>query len=848
VGPSGQLDVTNSSLGSTDVSVSVMGYFSMGGGLAAGDTYVGVPESVMVDTRSGVGAPKAQLAAGASLTVQVAGQQGVPSDAVGVSVFVGAANGSAAGYLDAYPSDQSDPGMRVLSYQAQSSPVRNLFVGGLSASPAGELTVVNEGSAPVDVILDLVGYFVGPTNSEAGETFIPLTPSLLQTSTQLAANGSLTFTALGVGGVPTAGVSEVAQSVEAVNPVATGWLTVYATGGTASGPVVNFVANDSQDNDLDTAMLSAVSPTGQETIVNNSSGTVSVIVTLRGYFASPAAPSAPLTPYGALLQDGSDTAVITWAQPVTDGGASITGYQATIYNSDGSVNQTLNTGSTTYDATATNLNPSGTYSVGIAAVNSVGSGAAATSGLYVCYSNCSNGASPPAGPQTLSGQVVASNGQPVASDDVALFATDPPTSSTTSWTAIALGTVTTNSSGQWSFTLPAYSGLPSGAQQLANNDNGYLDVLAQAHATATANGTIYLEYGDTIESGWVGTSTTTGAVSLVTPTAQTMTLEPQPGSSFSQDTTQNENATWAANNSPTAVDGNDNVIGDGDHAYTDLPVDNYGYQEIGGNSTFDPNIASDGTDLSQVSASPDNPDYCGPAQYTVLSSTWSYTVVGEHHASANSKGGFLYANGASSQIGDYTSQSGTDWTFSGFDTFATGQTLSQGPEEGPSNGHQVVLALAYQKDVVHQWCSPGRGPNDIPNTIELTWYVIKNNGLYNPGNGFVVMKDGADVSKYDSRTYWLDYLYGTPQFINTIPVNYGFSINKNQALTYGFSASVFGIGVTSQTTHSTSVTQSYAAGTTSTDDHFVWGDNGPYTSDPKVVYNYDCPTHTMWCG
>ena len=45
---------------------------------------------------------------------------------------------------------------------------------------------------------------------------------------------------------------------------------------------MNFNAADSQDNDMAARLLSAVSPTGQETITNHSSGTVDVVVSVRG--------------------------------------------------------------------------------------------------------------------------------------------------------------------------------------------------------------------------------------------------------------------------------------------------------------------------------------------------------------------------------------------------------------------------------------------------------------------------------------------------------------------------------------------------------------------------------------
>jgi hypothetical protein len=387
VGAGGTLALTNQSTGSVDAAVTIFGYFSTSDYTTAGDTYVGVPETVLVDTRSGIGAPEAQIASNSSLTIQVTGESGVPSDAVGASLFIGAANASTTGYLTAYPTGGTNTGYSVLSYVA-STTVRDLYFGALSSS--GELTVENKGSEPVDFVIDLEGYLLGPTSVEAGEAYVPLMPTVLSTS-NLAANSSVTIQATGNAGLPSSGVAEVVQSVEAKNPTATGWLTVYATGGTASGPVVNFSADDSEDNDLDTGIVSTVSPDGEETVKNNSSGSVSITVSVRGYYASAAVPDAPNNVDGALLQDGSDTATLSWQAPFSDGGAAITSYVASVYNSGGSLNQAITTDGNTFTATATSLNPSDSYTVGVVAENAIGESSSTTADIQALNSGDSVG-------------------------------------------------------------------------------------------------------------------------------------------------------------------------------------------------------------------------------------------------------------------------------------------------------------------------------------------------------------------------------------------------------------------------------------------------------------------------
>jgi hypothetical protein len=80
-------------------------------------------------------------------------------------------------------------------------------------------------------------------------------------------------------------VPAVAESVAAISPTATGYLSAYPAGATdPHNPGVNFTVGDYQDNDIATPILAAMSPTGRETIANHSSGTVDVVVSVRGYY------------------------------------------------------------------------------------------------------------------------------------------------------------------------------------------------------------------------------------------------------------------------------------------------------------------------------------------------------------------------------------------------------------------------------------------------------------------------------------------------------------------------------------------------------------------------------------
>ncbi|HET9895477.1 MAG TPA: fibronectin type III domain-containing protein, partial [Streptosporangiaceae bacterium] len=387
VSASGYVSVTNDSSGTTDASVTVLGYVQDETAQQAGDLYAPLPYAGILDTRSGLGAPRAQIPAGGSLTFQVTGVGGVPADAAGVAVYLGVSNESQSGWVSAFAADRSDPGLRVLSYQPTDK-VRNLYVGPLSAS--GQLTVVNHGSAAVDMMAAVQGYLISPMASELGDTYNAVTPQRIADTrngtggvpaTSIPAGGSITFAATGVDGVPSSGVPAVVEGVAASNPTATGFLSVYAAGTTDPGNgAVNFNSADQQDNDLTTALVSSVSPTGEQTITNHSTGTVDVVVSIRGYYIAPTGPSAP-DQADAGNQNG--TATVDWAAPVSDGGAPITSYQVTVYNADGSVNQSVSAGPADTSATISGLSATGSYSASVYAVNPVGSSDAATMSINV---------------------------------------------------------------------------------------------------------------------------------------------------------------------------------------------------------------------------------------------------------------------------------------------------------------------------------------------------------------------------------------------------------------------------------------------------------------------------------
>ena len=146
----GKVRIKNA-LGATHVLVDVAGYFGDG----TGGRYVSVPPKRIVDTRSGIGAPKAKVGS-APLVVQIRGANGVPaSGADAVQINLTAVGPTKDTYLTVYPSGTDLPNSSNLNLPANS--VRSN--GAIARLGADGKIVVAVGSGASDVLVDVVGYF-----------------------------------------------------------------------------------------------------------------------------------------------------------------------------------------------------------------------------------------------------------------------------------------------------------------------------------------------------------------------------------------------------------------------------------------------------------------------------------------------------------------------------------------------------------------------------------------------------------------------------------------------------------------------------------------------------------------
>jgi hypothetical protein len=152
----GTITVVNNN-GSADLIIDVEGYFTSNLATSTGYSLTNVTGARIADTRTNSTAPFANstLQPNASITIQITGINSVPITAQAVVINVTATNTMGWGYLSVTPDGSSSTSDVNFTNAGQST--ANLDIATLS--PQGTITITNGSTTPVDVVVDLFGYY-----------------------------------------------------------------------------------------------------------------------------------------------------------------------------------------------------------------------------------------------------------------------------------------------------------------------------------------------------------------------------------------------------------------------------------------------------------------------------------------------------------------------------------------------------------------------------------------------------------------------------------------------------------------------------------------------------------------
>ncbi len=309
VGTGGKVSFYNA-IGSTQVIADVQGYF------AGGSQYAPLTPARVLDTRGGVGAPKARVGQGATISVPVLNRGGVPASGVSAVVLnVTAVNPSKDTYVSVFPAGGTRPGISNLNPAAG----RNVAVAVFAQPGTGGAVSLWNAIGSVDLIADVTGYF---TN---GGQYRPVTPTRMFDSRgsfgRLGPGQAADMQVTGYDGVPVTGASAVVLSITAVLPSAGGYITEYPYGQPlAKVSNINFAAGATTPN-LVVAKVGA----GGYISVYNALGDVHFIVDVMGYLTTDATPQASV----------SQSAVASVRTDGTAGSAEASGTCASTVSQDG---------------------------------------------------------------------------------------------------------------------------------------------------------------------------------------------------------------------------------------------------------------------------------------------------------------------------------------------------------------------------------------------------------------------------------------------------------------------------------------------------------------------------------
>jgi hypothetical protein len=293
----------------TQVVFDVTGYFSAG----AGSTWLPLGPTRFLDTR--IAGSGGVFRSQTPRSIRIAGVNGVPAGAVGVTANVTAVDETSDGYLSVTRDPITRPSTSTLNF-----PTGDIRPNNLTAPLAadGTLSIVFVGtatSATTDVVLDVTGYFL---NDDTGARYFPLEPARAGDSRiNSGLNGPISSrepVTLQISGGQTAvpaSAQAVTGNVAIISERDPGFVSIVPSAVIAGTSTLNAPPNDIRANGFVVALNNGTIGLSYMAV-----GTANFVVDVTGYFAggSFAAPVVPAFSGMSVYRDSaySKQATNTW--------------------------------------------------------------------------------------------------------------------------------------------------------------------------------------------------------------------------------------------------------------------------------------------------------------------------------------------------------------------------------------------------------------------------------------------------------------------------------------------------------------------------------------------------------
>ncbi len=305
--PDGKTELINSSSGTVQLVADLSGYYR-GGTVQDAGSMQPLPPARLLDTRFGIGGPKAPVGPSKTLGLHVTGQGGVPAaNVAAVLLNVDAISPTRNGSVAVWPAGSTQPGVSQLSFAAGKTS-GTLVMARVGAG--GVVDFANKSGGTVQLVADVFGYVLAGTPAAAG-VFAPVTPArLLDTRSgvgapkaRVAGRGTVTVQVAGRAGLPTTNIGAVVLSVTALAPSGTGTVTVWGDG--QAKPAVanlNYAVGQISVN----LVVAPVGADGKVELSNNSPTSTELVADVAGYYrADPHTLVTSTSHYVRNLTDGS---------------------------------------------------------------------------------------------------------------------------------------------------------------------------------------------------------------------------------------------------------------------------------------------------------------------------------------------------------------------------------------------------------------------------------------------------------------------------------------------------------------------------------------------------------------